>query len=63
MQDLEFTTIQCPYCWEYQELAVDPGTDNQEYVEDCQVCCQPILVHISFDEHRQLTVTASAENG
>lgn len=32
----------CPYCGEPVELAVDAhGGDEQAYVEDCPVCCQP----------------------
>ncbi|MBD3657355.1 CPXCG motif-containing cysteine-rich protein [Marinobacter sp.] len=63
MPALESATIQCPYCWETQELSVDPSAEDQEYVEDCQVCCQPMLVHVVFDDDRNLTVTAVAENG
>ena len=34
--------VSCPYCGESNELFVDPGGGAiQEYVEDCEVCCQP----------------------
>ena len=33
------------------EIAVDPGSGaSQEYIEDCQVCCQPWRVTLSYDE-------------
>lgn len=44
------TTIFCPHCGEENEIAVDPGSGaSQEYVEDCQVCCRPWRVQVSFD--------------
>ena len=40
----------CPYCGEPNEIAVDPGSGaSQEYIEDCQVCCQPWRVTVSYD--------------
>lgn len=42
--------VVCPYCGEENEIAVDPGSGaSQEYVEDCQVCCQPWRVQVSYD--------------
>nr|MDT0250640.1 CPXCG motif-containing cysteine-rich protein [Endozoicomonas sp.] len=44
----------CPYCGEPVELLLDSGfTDSSEpliYIEDCQVCCRPIVVTLSIDE-------------
>ena len=41
----------CPYCGESNEIALDPaGGDDQEYVEDCQVCCRPWQVHLHFND-------------
>ena len=37
-----FVTVQCPYCGEAFETAVDLSAGSFQYVEDCQVCCQPI---------------------
>jgi len=40
----------CPYCGEENEIAVDPGSgDSQDYIEDCQVCCRPWRVSVSYD--------------
>ncbi len=63
MSALEFATIGCPYCGELLELSIDPSVREQDYVEDCQVCCQPILIHVRFHEDAHLEVTAEAENG
>ncbi|MEO8193305.1 MAG: CPXCG motif-containing cysteine-rich protein [Gemmatimonadales bacterium] len=39
----------CPYCGETVEITVDPGGGPaQEYVEDCEVCCQPWLVRVRY---------------
>jgi hypothetical protein len=43
--------VACPYCGEELELAVDPGGGSvQEYVEDCEVCCRPLQLTVSWDE-------------
>ena len=42
MSALDSVLIQCPYCWETLEISVDP-VPEQEYVEDCQVCCRPTV--------------------
>jgi len=55
------TTVYCPYCGEPVEIQLDPaGGGEQEYVEDCQVCCQPWRVTVRFDEDGQASVTVSA---
>lgn len=62
MSALDSALVQCPYCWETLEVSVDPSVPEQEYVEDCQVCCQPILLTIHQDEQRVPHVQARAEN-
>ena len=43
-------TVIWPYCGEPNEVGVDPGGGAaQEYVEDCQVCCRPWRVVVSYD--------------
>jgi len=37
-----FVTVQCPHCGEQFDTAVDLSAGSFSYVEDCQVCCQPI---------------------
>jgi hypothetical protein len=49
-------TVQCPYCFEAVSLYVDPGTEG-DYVEDCEVCCQPWQVHVERDADGGLRVT------
>lgn len=43
-------TVTCPHCGEENVISVDPGSGaSQQYVEDCQVCCRPWSVRVSFD--------------
>jgi Cysteine-rich CPXCG len=42
----EFVEIDCPYCGEPFETRVDLTAGSTCYVEDCQVCCQPIELSI-----------------
>jgi hypothetical protein len=30
-------------------ISIDPSTGNDTYIEDCQVCCRPIVFHLSTD--------------
>ena len=53
--------ISCPYCGETVEINVDPtGGAQQEYVEDCPVCCQPWQVHVEVDPDGMVHVWADA---
>lgn len=45
----EESSISCPYCGEMLHILVDPSVDEQVYTEDCQVCCQPMVVRVSLD--------------
>ena len=47
---LDSTKVSCPYCGELIELLLEPWDEIQQYYEDCQVCCQPILIKISPGE-------------
>ena len=44
----------CPHCGEHVSISVDAGGgDDQEYVEDCPVCCRPWHVRVTFDRDGQ----------
>ena len=42
--------VTCPYCGEPISVLVDCSLEQQTYVEDCQVCCQPMVIHAVVDE-------------
>lgn len=53
--------VQCPHCGESNEVTLDPGSgDDQEYVEDCHVCCRPWLMYVRYgrDGHAEVEVYA-----
>ncbi len=57
------TEVHCPYCGEAVEIALDPGSGtHQNYVEDCQVCCQPWRVSVYYGEDGHADVSVSAED-
>jgi len=39
--------VSCPYCGESIEVLIDSEEVGQQYIEDCQVCCHPILIRVS----------------
>jgi hypothetical protein len=47
--------IVCPYCGETFETAVDTSGGSQEYIEDCQICCRPIVFHARVDHEGVLS--------
>ncbi|MBG7631557.1 MAG: CPXCG motif-containing cysteine-rich protein [Bacteroidetes bacterium] len=40
--------FQCPYCWDEISMLFDTSVTNQTYIEDCEVCCNPIEIHVQF---------------
>lgn len=42
--------FQCPHCWEEISMLFDKSVRSQRYIEDCEVCCNPIEVHPTFEE-------------
>jgi len=40
----EFVTVQCPFCGQSFDLAVDATVASQTFTTDCEVCCRPFEV-------------------
>jgi hypothetical protein len=56
-------TVCCPYCGEINEIALDPGSGSQqEYVEDCQVCCRPWRVAVHYQADGTAEVSLEVED-
>lgn len=53
----------CPSCGEQIVVPLDrSGGADQEYVEDCPVCCRPNVIRVEFfDEGELPRVSAEAE--
>ncbi|NJK99915.1 MAG: CPXCG motif-containing cysteine-rich protein [Spirulinaceae cyanobacterium SM2_1_0] len=55
----------CAFCGETNLTFVDfSGGNQQSYVEDCQVCCQPNVLFIQIDEATlAVEITSEPEGG
>ena len=62
MNTTELATIYCPYCGEQSSILVDCSIDEQNYIEDCQVCCRPIDINITIDNDGTPFVNTKSEN-
>ncbi len=47
---LQNEAVTCPWCWERIEVDLDLSAGTQAYVEDCQVCCQPIDISFQVED-------------
>jgi hypothetical protein len=47
----EFVVVSCPYCGEAFETSADVSAGPSKYVEDCQICCQPIEMELRVDDN------------
>ena len=50
--------FQCPYCWEQISMLIDYSQSSQNYIEDCEVCCNPIQLKISIESNEILRFQA-----
>ena len=57
----ETAQIYCPYCGEKIEIIVDGSIAQQDYTEDCSVCCRPMELSISVSGE-DITVTVRRED-
>ncbi|MES2918516.1 MAG: CPXCG motif-containing cysteine-rich protein [Pseudomonadota bacterium] len=62
MQNLETAFIQCPYCWEQIEVVVDCSIEQQEYIEDCSICCRPIVISVVISQGEIASIEARSED-
>jgi len=45
--------FQCPYCFEQISMLLEESSEVQNYIEDCEVCCQPIQIEYLFQNELQ----------
>jgi len=38
----------CPFCWQQISMLLDNTINQQTFIEDCEVCCNPIEINLSF---------------
>lgn len=44
--------FKCPYCFERISMLLDCSSEKQEYIEDCEVCCQGININFKIENGR-----------
>ncbi|GAB7531742.1 CPXCG motif-containing cysteine-rich protein [Pseudomonas sp. 3A(2025)] len=57
----ELVDYECPYCGEPVETLLDLSGGDQQYIEDCQVCCRPIVFDLRTDGE-EWTLDVRSEN-
>jgi len=56
-------SYRCAFCGEEIVVDVDLAAgEEQEYVEDCPVCCRPHLLRLTIDHDGHVTLHAEAES-
>jgi hypothetical protein len=49
----------CPYCWQEISMLIDPYSGDQTYIEDCEICCNPI--EISYEVLDNVVISFEAK--
>lgn len=62
MPQLPSADITCPYCGEVITVFVEDSAGEQDYIEDCQVCCRPIEISVCIDEDGVPSVEARGQD-
>tara|TARA_R110002167_G_scaffold50678_8_gene147467 strand:- start:1599 stop:1796 length:198 start_codon:yes stop_codon:yes gene_type:complete len=62
LNELLETDIDCPYCGEKISVMIEVLDEGQEYIEDCQVCCRPIIFSVMLSNDDQPLISVRSEN-
>nr|WP_154647060.1 CPXCG motif-containing cysteine-rich protein [Methylophaga thiooxydans] len=52
----------CPYCGESFTVIIDCSHADQDYIEDCEVCCRPIEFHLRITDNNNYQLSVNSEN-
>ena len=50
----------CPHCWQNISAILDNSVSNQKYIEDCEVCCNPIQITVGFSNAELIAFEANS---
>ncbi len=53
-------SFQCPYCWKAISMLLDTSVARQEYIEDCEVCCNPIKIEAVFKDFELISLNIAS---
>jgi hypothetical protein len=54
--------VSCPYCGEVIEIVVDLSESEQQYIEDCSVCCRPMTLSVTVNGQGGATLLACRDD-
>lgn len=58
---MEEQFFDCPHCWERVSILVDLSVDgHHQFVEDCEVCCNPLRFDLQVDGHTVVDISAES---
>lgn len=57
----EAVDVTCPYCGEPSSISVGVEEEDEEFVQDCPVCCRPWKVRIRIRRDGTADVSVEAE--
>lgn len=55
---MEESFLYCPYCFQQISMLIDLSINRQEYVEDCEVCCNPITIKVMVQDRQVVQLEA-----
>ena len=59
---IEEIIVHCPSCGEPVAMDVDTtGGEEQDYIEDCAVCCRPMEVFVRCRPGRVISISVTAD--
>lgn len=51
--------FQCSYCWEEVSILLDTSVKNNVFIEDCEVCCNPLEFTVQFENTQLVNFTVN----
>ena len=52
--------FQCPHCWEQISMLIDTSQNQQTYIEDCEICCNPIQISVTTENQHIINFDAQS---
>ncbi|WKN32601.1 CPXCG motif-containing cysteine-rich protein [Porifericola rhodea] len=51
----------CPYCLAEISMLLDTSISRQSYIEDCELCCNPIQLNFTVDAAEESVTSFDAQ--
>jgi transcription elongation factor Elf1 len=55
-----FESIQCPFCGQSFDLAIETNDGSQRLIVDCEICCRPLEISVECEAGEILSVDVRA---